>query len=361
MQSYLAGLIIVGTQLLFSCGSDVKIEAKPLRPVAYQKVESGYAKEQRTFNGIAETDKVVNLSFRSSGVLTRFDLDLGQKVKKGQVLATLDNVQSRLAYEQSITQLNSAESQMKTAKLSYDRVRSLYEKGSASLSDFETAKNSYQTARNSFESAKRSVKIQQEQINYGKIIAPDDGVITQVIAELGENIQPGQNVAVLNAGTRLSVRLGIPENMINYLYVGDSATIEFSSINDQVFTGSISEVSPALDQATSTYPIKVAIASGDSLIKSGMAAYVTFYFNSSNGNTIQVPSSSVGEDSDGRFVFVVEPEKGDTAVVKKRYVEIEDLHSTGFVVSKGIKPGELIATAGLLTLLDNQKVQLKDQ
>ena len=116
--------------LFSSCSEEKKPEEKFLRPVKYQEI--GYINGQkiRTFSGTAKTDKVINLSFRNTGIITQFNIKLGQKVNKGQLLAKLDNVQSRLAYEQSVTQLNSAESQMNTAKLSLNRVRSLYEKGS---------------------------------------------------------------------------------------------------------------------------------------------------------------------------------------------------------------------------------------
>ena len=122
-----------------------------------------------------------------------FDIKLGQKVKKGQLIAKLDNVQSRLAYEQALTQLNSAESQMNTAKLSLNRIRSLYEKGSSSLSDFESAKNAYRTAQESYQSAQRGVDIQREQVRFGFLYAPSDGVISAVNAEPA---RPANNNAV---------------------------------------------------------------------------------------------------------------------------------------------------------------------
>ena len=121
-------LMVLGL-LLLSCGAEEKKEETTLRPVKYMEIGFLGGEESRTFSGTARTEKIINLSFRNSGIITQFDLKLGQKVKKGQLLAKLDNVQSRLAYEQSITQLNSAASQVNTAKLSLNRVRTLYEKG----------------------------------------------------------------------------------------------------------------------------------------------------------------------------------------------------------------------------------------
>lgn len=156
MKTYLSAFILgVLGFMVFSCGEAEKKEEKILRPVKYQKVGFMGAEKLRTFSGTARTDKSINLSFRSSGIITQFDMKLGQKVKKGQLLGRLDNVQARLAHEQVITQLNSAASQMNTSKLNLNRVRSLYEKGSAALSDFEQAKNSFRNAEESFKSAQR--------------------------------------------------------------------------------------------------------------------------------------------------------------------------------------------------------------
>ncbi len=129
-------IVAILASLFFSCAEEKKPEEKFLRPVKYQEVGYMGGKKIRTFSGTAQTDKVINLSFRNTGIITQFDIKLGQKVRKGQILARLDNVQSRLAHEQAITQLNSAESQMNTAKLSLNRVRSLYEKGSSSPKRF---------------------------------------------------------------------------------------------------------------------------------------------------------------------------------------------------------------------------------
>lgn len=342
-----------------SCGEDKKEEKPPLRPVAFQEVALLGGEATRTFSGTANTDKVINLSFRSNGIITEFNLKIGQSIKKGQLLAKLDNVQSRLNYENSLSSLNSAQSQMNTAKLSLNRVRSLYEKGSTSLSDYEAAKNSHRTAVASYESAQRSVAIQQEQIRYGYLYAPEDGVIAQVTAEIDENVTSGQNIAVLNAGTDMEIALGLPENVINQVKKDMNVTIDISSLQDQTFNGIITEVSPSIDQNTSTYPVRVKITNPSQDIKSGMAANVTFQFDKqqSAANTLVVPAKSVGEDASGNFVFLIKESEGKT-IAKKQPITIGKLTSEGFAVTNGLSVGQKIAVAGLQTLLDGQEVKL---
>ena len=352
--------IVLTVTLLFSCSGEKKETKKFVRPVKYQKVGYLGGEKIRTFSGTAQTDKSIGLSFRSNGIITTLAIKLGQKVKKGQLLAKLDNVQARLNHENAISSKNSAESQMNTAKLSLDRTRSLFEKGSASLSDFEAAKNSYKAARESFESSKRSVAIQLEQIRYGYLYAPEDGIIAAVNAEIDENVSAGQSIATLNAGSDMEISLGIPESVINGVENGNTVDVSFSSLPGQTFKGRVSEVSPAVDRNTATYPVLIMVINPSNEIKSGMAANVTFDLGDAkhNSSVLVVPASAVGEDSEGRFVFLIEGE-GEAAKVKKQEIVIGNLTSFGFEVQSGLSVGQRIATAGLQTLLDGQAVKLQ--
>lgn len=353
---YILGLLMMG---LVACQEEQKAPVKVLRPVAFQEVGYMNGLSERSFNGVAQTDKVINLSFRSSGIITQFDIELGQVVKKGALLARLDNVQARLAYEQALASLSSSESQMKTAKLSYERTRSLYEKGSASLSDFENAKNAYRNAESGFASSQRSVAIQKEQINYGYLYAPEGGVISDVSAEVGENASPGQPVATLNAGNLTIIELGLPENAINSVSKGMNADISFSAIRDKVFEGEITEVSPAIDPATSTYKVKIKVKDATQEIKSGMAATARFRFEQGKNQALIVPARAVGEDSEGRFVFLIQEQGAEKATVAKHPIKVGALTANGFEVVEGLQQGQKIAVAGLQLLLDGQEVKLQ--
>jgi RND family efflux transporter MFP subunit len=346
--------------LLFSCGEEKKETKKIKRPVKYETVGFLGGEKIRTFSGTAQTDKIITLSFRSSGILTFLDIKVGQSVKKGQLLAKLDNVQSRLSYESAVSTMNSANSQMNTAKLALNRTRSLFEKGSASLSDFEAAKNSYKTASESYESSKRSVAIQKEQVNYGYLYAPENGVIADIQVELDENVSAGRSIATLNAGNDMEIVIGIPESVINGVKENMDVNVQFPSLANQSFKAKVTEVSPAVEASTSTYPVRVTVYNPSEEIKSGMAANVTFDFGERKTNTksLVVPASAVGEDSNGRFVFLIQGD-ADNAIVKKQKVTIGALSNEGFEITSGLQSGQKIATAGLQTLLDGQEVKLQ--
>jgi RND family efflux transporter MFP subunit len=344
---------------LMGCGKKEKVEIAPVRPVKYVKVGYLGGDKLRSFSGTAKTEKVVNLSFRNTGIITELNMKLGQQVKKGDLLGRLDNVSSRLNYESSIEQKNSSESQMNTTKLNLNRVKKLYEKGSSSLSDYEDAKNSYRTAVASFESSKRSVAIQKDQIQFGYLYAPEDGAIASVTAEVDENVTPGQAIGVLNAGTAIEISLGLPESVINAVKKGMKVKVTFSALKEGEFNAIITEVAPALDRDTSTYPVTVMVTDADERIKSGMAANVMFEFVYEGlvKDVIVVPASAVGEDGKSRFVFLVEGDS-NKATVKKQSITIGDLTPEGFKIESGLKLDQKVATAGLQTLLDGQEVKI---
>jgi multidrug efflux system membrane fusion protein len=352
------GLLL--TALLVSSCAEEQAQEISVRTVRTMSVGLGSQNSLRTFNGQAQTDRVVDLSFRSNGIITKFDIQLGKTVNKGDLLAELDNVSARLSYEQAVTSLNSAKSQVNTVELHLKRVQNLYEKGGSSLSDYENAKNAYRAARSSYRSAQRSVEIQQDQIQFGKIYAPETGVIASVSKEVDENASVGETVAVLNAGSDMEIEVGIPENVINLVKQSTKVNISFAAIGDAIFTGEVSEISPSIDRQTATYPVRVSLLGDIESIRSGMAATVNFDFTDLN-NTEQellVPATAVGEDSKGRFVFIVEKQPDDSHIVRKSNVEIGKLVNNDFEVLSGLELGDNIITAGVHSVLDGQRVKM---
>jgi multidrug efflux system membrane fusion protein len=136
-------------------------------------------------------------------------------------------------------------------------------------------------------------------------------------------------------------------------------SVLFTAIENKNFNAVVTEVAPSININNSTYPITVVVTDTDARIRSGMAANVTFQFASKKNNNkmLVVPYNAVGENSKGRFVFTIE-EKDNTAIVIKKKITVGDLIDNKFEVLSGLKIGQKVATAGLQTLLDGQKVKL---
>jgi RND family efflux transporter MFP subunit len=139
-----------------------------------------------------------------------------------------------------------------------------------------------------------------------------------------------------------------------------SVGVEISAIPGTNFTGRVTEVAPSADATTSTYPVRVVVENESDAIRSGMAARVVFELGDEgvSSDALVVPASAVGEDGDGRFVFVVEGSPGEVGSVEKRHISIGRMTREGFEVLEGLSVGERVATAGLQNLLDGQAVRL---
>ena len=144
--------------------------------------------------------------------------------------------------------------------------------------------------------------------------------------------------------------------------VSKAVEISFPALGPGSFEGRVTEVAPSVDASTATYPVRVGVAQPASTIRTGMAANVTFDLDDQTpaSPTLVVPANAVGEDAEGRFVFLIEGEaSGSTASVRKQHVTVGELTTEGFVVESGLTAGQAIATAGLQTLLDGQQVRVQ--
>ena len=213
-----------------------------------------------------------------------------------------------------------------------------------------------------FESAKRNKSIQQTQVNYGYIYAPSDGIIANTDGAVNERVSAGHVYAILNAGDKMKIEVGLPENVINLARLGMKTEIIFTALGGKSFEGSIIEISPIVVDNAATFPVDIEILNPTADIRPGMAANVTFNFGNgetARDNMLVVPVKAVGEDGNGNFVFLIESDDSKTGVVKRQQVEIGQMTTDGFEIKSGLSQGQFIATAGLQTLLEGQKVRLQ--
>lgn len=352
-------LVYLGCALaMFSCSGDKPVQQEVIRPVVYQKVLPGGGETSRVFTGTAKSGTETSLSFKVNGNIRRLNVKVGQEVNANSLIATLDDSDYKLQYEQNDAAVKNADAQEKNAKSSFERVRSLYENGNTALSDYETAKAQYESAKANESSVKKTRKLAKAQLSYCMLYSPVKGKIATVDAEVNENIQTGQQIVMINSEGDLEVNLGVPESFISKINVQDAVEVEFTALTGKKFNAVVSEVSFAINRKTSTYPIVIKLEDNSSEIRPGMAANVTFKFASeSESDQLIVSAKAVGEDQEGNFVFVLAPEE-DFYKVERRSVNIGLLTSAGFEIASGLEQGELIATAGLQTLLDGMKVKL---
>lgn len=345
--------------LITSCGNKTEKKSIQIKPIKYATIGFQEDTGTKTFNGTSQSGTETNLSFRANGLIILLDVKNGDRVKKGQLLAKLDQKDISLNYEKTKASVRSAKSQMETTKSNLDRVKELYQSNSASLSDYDQAKNSYENSKSNYETAKKTMNIQASQFEYTKIKAPANGIITSLNADVNEFAQAGSPIFIMNSGgDDLEITVGIPESYISKIKQGDQVSV---FINQKKLNGFVSQVAFSTSKSV-TYPVIIKIDSPTSDLRPGMPAEVTFSFNIGTKNDVLiVPTKAVGNDENGDFVFQLIKDENENYKCKKKYVELGTLENNGFILKSGIEGGSTVATAGLRTLYDGMLVSLINQ
>ena len=359
---------------LTACGGGETAEETVIRPVRYEEALAVGAKRERQLSGIAKAGVESQLSFRVGGTIEDLAVTVGRDVSKGDLIARLDATDMQLQLQEAEAALAQAEAAERKAEADYDRVRGLYENQIASKSDLDAARAQAESTGAQVEAARQRLARARRQLSYTRLTAPLDGAIAAVRAEVNENIQPGQTVALLASGSRPEVEVAVPEALISQVREGDAAEVTFDALPGAVFPAVVTEVGVAMTGNASAFLVTVLLEVSDGAIRSGMAATVTLRFGPHNGSAvgsggkerILVRPVAVGEDRGGRYVFVLEPEAAgepdDTgerlAVARRRAVEVGELTPEGLEIRAGLADGELVATAGVRRIRDGQTVKL---
>jgi len=352
-------ILALSSVLFTACGEKEQIVEQVIRPVRYIQVYTTGGDRVRSFSGIAKSGVEANLSFRVAGTIDNVRVKVGDKVRGGQLLISLDARDYELQVQQAEASLSQARAQLQKADADYERVRSLYENNNASKSDLDAMRAAYESSEAAQKASEKTLELAKLQLSYTKLRAPSAGLIASVDVEVNENVAVGNPVVMLTSGSDIEVEVTIPEILISQINQGDRVQVSFDAQPGKNYSGVVSEVGVAAVGFATTYPATVKLTNASPDIRSGMAAEVAFNFKStSNKESIIVPSIAVGEDRNGRFVFVVEPANGDTAIVKKVEVTTGEILSDGMEIFSGLTDGDLVVTAGVSKIISGQKVKL---
>jgi RND family efflux transporter MFP subunit len=359
IHALLISSIALSSIAVVSCSKEQQVEKEPIRPVRFQEVVMSGGDMSRTFSGVSKAGVEVNMSFKVAGTIRSINVKVGEKIKKGKLIASLDKTDYQLMYEQAKVALNNAKVQMNSAKSAFERTAALYENNNASLQAYEGARTAYESAKAMVSSNKRGLQLARSQLSYTNIIAPMEGIVAKVDAERNENVMPGQLIVEVNSGNDLEVTIGMPETYISRVKEGETVKVKFSSIANKEFEGTISEVSFTINSESSTYPVSIVLSNPSKEIRPGMAADVTFHFKSDGKKAcIIVPMNTVAEDQKGRFVYTLTRTENNLATVHKKSVRVGEITQDGFEILEGLQDGELIVTAGISKLSDGMTVKL---
>jgi RND family efflux transporter MFP subunit len=346
------------TLALLAC-DDGEASDPVIRPVRSEQVFAQGGDRVRTFSGAAQAAVESPLSFRVGGTLRSLSVSVGLEVAEGQLIASLDAQDFRLRVQQADAALRQAQAQATNASANYSRVRLLYESNNASRSELDAARSSSESAGAGVEAAENMLELRRLELGYTGLRAPFTGSISSVHVEEGQNVGPGQQIVTETSGGRLEVLVSVPEVLIGQVEVGQAVTVTFDALAGQSLGGRVSEVGVAPAGMATTFPVTVRLDETTADVRAGMAAEVAFTFEATDDRErFFVPSFSVGEDREGRFVFVVEPGDPGLWLALRRPVEVGELTAEGLEILSGLSDGDRIVTAGVSKITDSLVVRI---
>jgi RND family efflux transporter MFP subunit len=350
--------ILLASATLVGCSGNPP-EEEPIRPVRVEKVYTTGGNRVRTFSGTARAGVESRLSFKVAGTVRRISVKVGDTVRSGQALAELDARDYELRVEDAEASLSQARARARNAESNLGRVRSLYENNNASQNDYDAARAESEYSAAQVSSGEKKLELARSQLSYTRLVSPLAGAISAVDAEVNENVAVGQTAVVLTSGKQPEVQVAMPELFISGIREGNTVDVTFDALPGELFKAVITEVGVTSGGLATTFPVIVRLRDASPDILPGMAAEVAIGFETADGrDRIMVPPFAVGEDLNGRFVFIAEPGADDLATTSRRNVMVGDLTGDGLEILEGLEEGELLITAGVSRIEDGMQVRL---
>ncbi len=294
--------------------------------------------ENLTYNGSVEPKVSTPISFLLPGTVNTIYVEEGDWVKKGQILAKIDDTSQQNAYHGTQAALNQAQD-------AYSRLKSVYDKGS--LPEIQM-----QEVTSKLEQAKSANRIAFQNLQNCTLKAPSQGFIGARNIEVGSTSIPGNPVFTLVSLNEVYVKVAVPENEINQLQIGQKVTVVIPAIGNEEFFGDIEKIGVVANMLTKTYEVKVLLKNPELIIKSGMACDVVTK-TAPQINKITVPYRTVFREENGKtYVFKVQ----ENNTVAKIYVQLGAFMNNNIEVLSGLNKGDIIVTEGQHKLLENDKV-----
>ena len=355
-------LLSIAAIFLTACNNDAE-KQEQIRPVFYKKISEANLSGTRSFAGISQAENEAKLSFKVGGTLEKINFKMGEPIKKGEVIAYLNDDDYKINYQKALAAKKNAEIQLSSAKSNFERIEKLYAGNNASLSDFEKVKAQYESAKTMLRTAESQLKAAKNQLNYTKLKAPFDGSISKILSKENEMIGAGRPVIMYSSNGNVEIKTQVPENVIRHIETGQTVKIKFTSIPNKEYKGVVSEIGRSTGGA-STYPLIIDLSGKYEKILPGMACNIEMAFKQeeNNNNLIIVPPDAVAHDEAGDFVYLIE-ESGEKGIfiAKRKNVKLGKLTSTGYEIIEGLNPNDVIITAGLSFMYDGRKVKLLDK
>jgi len=324
-------------------GAGKAAEAAGAVPVSVLKVEpqnfAGYLEVQ----GRVDFDQNATVGARAAGTLTSVRVQRGDRVRKGQVLATVDA---------SILDANIAE-----LRTRMDLARTVYEKQAGLWKQQIGTEIQYLQAKNNYEALQRNLATLNQQRSLYNVVAPYSGVVDNVLPKLGETVAPGAPVVQLNSGQGGKVLADVSEAYAGSIKAGDKALVTLPDLGGEEIPSTIRTVSRTISATSRTFTVELRLP-GDQAgkLRPNMVATVRIQ-NYGKASATVLPVDLIQHDEENAYVLVVNREGGKT-VAAKRVIKTGQTYNGKQEITSGLKTGDEVISAGYQNLNEGQLLKI---
>ena len=344
-------LSITLTALLSACGQEEPQEnAQPLRPVRTITVTAADTNNIHEFPAVVDAARKADLSFKVSGELVAFNVNQGEEIQAGQVIAKLNDRDIKI-------QLQEAQSSFNKAKADYQRAQELIRASSISQADFDQIKAQYHGAYAKLASAENNLE-------YTELKASFSGVIAKKYTENYQEISAKSPIVALHDLSQVLLKIDVPESIMIRVQrrVGPpTLTATFDAIAGVEFPLTFKEVTTQADDITKTYQVTLVMqAPKDHTILPGMTAHVTAKRLLAHQGTeplFYLPANTVLKDSQGNYVYTVHQQEQGIGKITRTTVTVGDITPLGIEVFAGISAGDVVLSAGMSKVTNGMLVK----
>ena len=344
------------TAALSACGQH-KPPAEALRQVRTVEVRYDGAQETNRYFGSVQARYEVDQGFRVGGKVVTRKVDVGQKVRQGDVLAILDDTDYKLAVEASQQQLAAAETQARQAESDRRRLEALKADGSVSISDDERAASNAATTKANAEAEARKLELARNRLDYTRLRASQDGVVTSVKFEVGQVVAEGQPVVSVAKEIEPEIVVYVPEDQLS-VFKASRYKATLTSAPAESFDVVLRELSPQAASTTRTFRARLKPATRRALPLGASATLAVQAPTTSEARAAAIPASAITQNKGQPAVWIVRREGPESVgTVNLSNVVVHEYRNDVALVS-GPNPGELVVTAGVQKMAPGLKVAL---
>lgn len=307
MKFKLYTLSLIAAGLLMSCGNDEKQVKEDTRQAVNVSLNTPTSADNPfiTASGKIEATNNATLSTRMMGFVSKVHVKVGDKVKKGQLLVSINNTDLQAQRAQVNAKITEATAAYNSAKKDYERYKALYEDNSASSKEMDDMTANYEMAKARLEGANQMKNEIQAQFAYVNITAPFNGVITNKFIEEGTMANPGMPLLALEAPGSLEVKAFIPESEISLIKPDTKVKVHVKSL-DKTISGKVSELSSSAQNTGGQYAVKINLDETPADVLSGMYVSVQFPIEkTTEDQAILIPETAIVKRGDLEGIYTV--------------------------------------------------------